>query len=95
MDIPHRVGEFAPQGVLVCSGGVGEPEGQGRNPRSLPSSFRYIQIGGWSALNESVQSRLGDGEAIDELQTDPIDGFDQIVVVNVPPLVTGKQIASR
>ena len=27
MDIPHLVGEFAPQGVLVCSGGVGEPEG--------------------------------------------------------------------
>ena len=39
MDIPHLVGEFAPQGVLVCSGGVGEPEGQGHNPQSLPSSF--------------------------------------------------------
>ena len=40
MDILHLVGEFAPQGVLVCSGGVGEPEGQGHNPWSLLSSFR-------------------------------------------------------
>ena len=41
-------------------------------------------------LNESVQSRLGDGEAIGELQTDPIDGFDQIIIVDVPPLVARK-----
>ena len=27
MDVPHLVGEFTPQGVLVVSGGVGEPEG--------------------------------------------------------------------
>ena len=27
MDIPHLVDEFAPKGILVCSGGVGEPEG--------------------------------------------------------------------
>ena len=27
MDIPHLVGEFAPHGVLVCSGDIGEPEG--------------------------------------------------------------------
>ena len=54
-----------------------------------------MRIGGWSALNESVQSRLGDGEAIDELQTDPIDGFDQIVIVDVPPLVARKWAASR
>ena len=27
MDIPHLVGEFAPQGVLVGNGVVGEPEG--------------------------------------------------------------------
>ena len=27
MDIPHLVGEFAPQGVLVCSGDVGKPKG--------------------------------------------------------------------
>ena len=31
MYIPHLVGEFSPQGVLVGSGGVGEPEGQSRN----------------------------------------------------------------
>ena len=40
MDILHLVGEFAPQGILVCSGGVGEPKRQGHNPRSVPSSFR-------------------------------------------------------
>ena len=39
MDNLHLVGEFAPQGILVCSGGVGEPKRQGRNPRSVPSSF--------------------------------------------------------
>ena len=27
MDIPHLVDEFAPQGILVCSDGVGEPKG--------------------------------------------------------------------
>ena len=46
-------------------------------------------------LNESVQSRLGDGEAIGKLQTDPIDGFNQIVIVDVPPLVTRKRTLSR
>ena len=51
-------------------------------------------MAGWSALNHSVQSRFGDGEAIGELQTDPIDGFDQIVIVDVPPLVTRKRAAS-
>ena len=39
MDNLHLVGEFAPQGILVYSGGVGEPKRQGRNPRSVPSSF--------------------------------------------------------
>ena len=54
-----------------------------------------MQIEGWSALNESVQSRLDDGEAIGELQTDPIDGFDRIIIADVPPLVTRKRAASR
>ena len=39
MDIPHLADEFAPQGILVHSSGVGEPEGQGRNPWSLSSIF--------------------------------------------------------
>ena len=42
-------------------------------------------------LNQSVQGRFGDEEAIGELQTDPIDGFDQIVIVDLPPLVARKQ----
>ena len=46
-------------------------------------------------LNQSVQSRFDDGEAIDELQTDPIDGFDQIVIVDLPPLVARKRAAGR
>ena len=31
MGASHLVSEFAPQGVLVSSGNVGEPEGQSRN----------------------------------------------------------------
>ena len=42
-------------------------------------------------LNESVQSRFGDGEAIVELLTNLIDGWDQIVVVDLPPLVARKR----
>ena len=45
-------------------------------------------------LNQSIQGRFGDGEAISELQVDPIDGFDQIVIVDLPPLVARKQAAS-
>ena len=45
-------------------------------------------------LNQGVQSQFGDGEAIGELQTDPIDGFDQIVIVDLPPLVARKRTAS-
>ena len=45
-------------------------------------------------MNESVQSQFGDGEAIDELVTDLIDGCDQIVAVDLPPLVATKQAAS-
>ena len=45
-------------------------------------------------MNQSVQSRFSDGEAIDELQTDPIDGYDQIIIVDLPPLVARKWAAS-
>ena len=45
-------------------------------------------------LNQSVQCRFGDGETISKLQSDPIDGFDQIVVVDRPPLVARKRMAS-
>jgi hypothetical protein len=48
-------------------------------------------IGGWSTLNKGVQSRFSDGEAIGELVTNLIDGCDQIVVVDLPPLVARKQ----
>ena len=41
-------------------------------------------------MNETIQSRLDDGEAIDELQTDPTDGLDKIVIVDLPPLVVRK-----
>ena len=42
-------------------------------------------------LNKGVQSRLSNGEAIGEFQADLIDRFDQIVVVDMPPLVAGKR----
>ena len=42
-------------------------------------------------MNQSAQSRFGDGETIGELQTDPIDGFDQIVIIDLPPLVARKR----
>jgi len=38
--VGELVGEFAPQGVLICSCGVGEPEGQGGDPWSLPGIER-------------------------------------------------------
>ena len=41
-------------------------------------------------MNQSVQSRFGDGETIGELQTDPIDGLNQIVIIELPPLVARK-----
>ena len=64
------VGEFAPQGVLICSGGVGEPERQGGEPRSLPSTdHRQIGIRVWSVLNEGVQGRLSNGEAMDSIRS--------------------------
>ena len=89
------VSEFAPQGVQICSGGVGEPEGQGGEPQSLPSTeHQQIKIGRWSVLNKGVQSRLGNGEAIGEFQADPIDRLDQIVIVDMPPLVARKRAAS-
>ena len=45
-------------------------------------------------LNQSVQGQFGDGEAIGKLQTDPINGLDQIIVVDLPPLVARKRAAS-
>ena len=45
-------------------------------------------------MNQSVQGRFGDREAIGELQTDLIDGFDQIIIADVPPLVTRKRASS-
>ena len=44
-------------------------------------------------LKKGVQSRLSNGEAIGEFQVDPIDRFDQIVVVDMPPLVARKREA--
>ena len=43
---------------------------------------------------DRVGLRLGDGEAISELQADPIDGLDQIVIVDMPPLVARKRATS-
>ena len=45
-------------------------------------------------LNHSVQSRFGNGDSIGELQSNPIDGFDQSIVVDRPPLVARKRTAS-
>ena len=45
-------------------------------------------------MNESVQSQFGDGEAISELLTNLIDGCDQIIVVDLPPLVVRKRAAN-
>ena len=42
-------------------------------------------------LNKGVQSRLSNGEAIGEFQADLIDRFDQIVIVDMPPLVARKR----
>ena len=90
--VGELVGEFAPQGVLIRSGGVGEPKGQDGEPRGLPSiEHRQIRIRRWSVLNKGVQSRLSNGEAIGEFQADLIDRFDQIVVVDMSPLVAGKR----
>ena len=47
------------------------------------------------ALDQSVQSRFDDGEAIDELLTNLIDSCDQIVVVDLPPLVVRKRAVGR
>ena len=45
-------------------------------------------------LNQSGQSQFCDGEAIGELLANLIDGCDQIIVVDLPPLVAGKQAGS-
>ena len=93
MDVSHLVSEFAPWGFLEGGGGIGKPEGQSHNSRSLSSRLREIKIGGWSALNKGVQSQFGDGEAISKLVTNLIDGCDQIIAVDLPPLVARKQAA--
>ena len=41
-------------------------------------------------LNQSGQSQFCDGEAIDELLANLIDGCDQIVVVDQIPRVAGE-----
>ena len=45
-------------------------------------------------LNKGVQSRLSNGEAIGEFQADLVDRLDQIIIVDMPPLVARKQAAS-
>ena len=45
-------------------------------------------------LNQSGQSQFYDGEAIGEILANLVDGCDQIVVVDLPPLVARKQAAS-
>ena len=45
------------------------------------------------ALSKGVQSRFGDGEAISELVTNLIDGCDQIIAIDLLPLVARKQVA--
>ena len=45
-------------------------------------------------LNQSGQSRFWDGEAINELLANLIDGCDQIIVVDMLPQVVGEQAAS-
>ena len=41
------------------------------------------------------QSRFYDGEAVGELLASPIDGCDQIVVVDVLPRVAGEWVANH
>ena len=45
-------------------------------------------------LNQSGQSRFHDGEAVDELLANLIDGCDQIVIVDLLPQVAGEQAVS-
>ena len=45
-------------------------------------------------LDQSGQSRFYDGEAIDELLANLIDGCNQIIVVDLPPRVAGKRVAN-
>ena len=45
-------------------------------------------------LDQSGQSRFCDGEAIGELLANLIDGRDQIVIVDLPPLVARKRAVS-
>ena len=45
-------------------------------------------------LNQSGQSRFHDGKAVGELLANLIDGCDQIVIVDLPPLVVGERAAN-
>ena len=45
-------------------------------------------------LNQTVQSQFYNGEAIGELLTNLIDGRNQIIVVDLPPLVARKRAVS-
>ena len=45
-------------------------------------------------LSQSGQSRFRDGEAVGELLANLIDGCDQIIVVDLPPLVAGEWAAN-
>ena len=45
-------------------------------------------------LNQSGQSRFRDGKADGELLANLIDGCDQIVIVDLPPLVAGERAAN-
>ena len=45
-------------------------------------------------LNQSGQSQFRDGKAIGELLAILIDGCDQIIIVDLPPLVAGEQVAN-
>ena len=46
-------------------------------------------------LNKGVQGRLSNGEIIGEFQADPIDRLDQIIIVDMPPLVARKRAVSN
>ena len=44
-------------------------------------------------LNQSGQSRFYDGEAVNELLANLVDGCDRIVIVNPLPRVAGERVA--
>jgi hypothetical protein len=46
--------------------------------------------GAMAILSRLISDRLYEGEGFDQARSDLIDGFNQIVVVEPPPLVAGK-----